>query len=104
MPLYEYKCKKCGKVFEKLQILSAKPVTVHENCGGAVEKLVSTSAFNFKGTGWYATDYAKGARDKTPQSTTGKEDSKADGKPEKPKPAPVATESTPAKPAEGAKS
>ena len=100
MPLYEYKCKKCGKVFEKLQGLSAKPVTVHENCGGAVEKLVSTSAFQFKGTGWYATDYAKGKRDKTPLPTTGKDD----GKTEKPKPAPVATESTPAKPADGAKS
>ena len=100
MPLYEYKCKKCGKVFEKLQRLSARPVTVHENCGGAVEKLVSTSAFQFKGTGWYATDYAKGARDKTPPPKTGKDDGKA----EQPKPAPVTTESTPAKPADSAKS
>lgn len=100
MPLYEYKCKKCGKVFEKLQRLSAKPVTIHENCGGAVEKLVSTSAFQFKGTGWYATDYAKGARGKPHPPKTDKED----GKGEKPKPAAVATESTPAKPADGAKS
>lgn len=96
MPLYEYKCKKCGKVFEKLQRLSAKPVTIHENCGGAVEKLVSTSAFQFKGTGWYATDYAKGSRSKTHPPKTGKD--------EKPKPAAVATESTTAKPADGAKS
>jgi putative FmdB family regulatory protein len=96
MPLYEYKCKKCGKVFEKLQRLSAKPVTVHENCGGAVEKLVSTSAFQFKGTGWYATDYAKGSRSKTHAPKTGTA--------EKPKPAAVASESTPAKPADGAKS
>jgi putative FmdB family regulatory protein len=101
MPLYEYKCKKCGKVFEKLQRLSAKPVAVHENCGGAVERLVSTSAFHFKGTGWYATDYAKGSKGKSPASKTGTDDSRA----EKPKPAAVATESTPAaKPADGAKS
>jgi putative FmdB family regulatory protein len=100
MPLYEYKCKKCGKVFEKLQRLAAKPVAVHENCGGPVERLVSTSAFHFKGTGWYATDYAKGSKGKSHPPKTGKED----GKTEKPAPAPVATESTPAKPADSAKS
>jgi putative FmdB family regulatory protein len=59
MPLYEYRCKKCGKTFEILQRLSDAPLTVHKQCGGSVEKLVSTSAFHFKGTGWYATDYAK---------------------------------------------
>jgi putative FmdB family regulatory protein len=101
MPLYEYKCKRCGKIFEKLQRLSAKPIAVHENCGGAVERLVSTSAFHFKGTGWYATDYAKGSRDKSGPQKTGKDD----GKPETPKPAPVTTGSTAAsKPADGAKS
>jgi putative FmdB family regulatory protein len=99
MPLYEYKCKKCGKVFEKLQRLSAKPVTVHENCGGSVDKLVSTSAFQFKGTGWYATDYAKVSRSKTHPPKTGKDDGTA----EKPKPAAVAKESAPAKPADSAK-
>jgi putative FmdB family regulatory protein len=59
MPLYEYHCKKCGKTFEILQKMADPPLTVHKQCGGAVEKLISTSAFHFKGTGWYATDYAK---------------------------------------------
>lgn len=60
MPLYEYKCLKCGAVFEVLQrSTSSKPLTTHKDCGGPVERLVSTSAFHFKGTGWYATDYAK---------------------------------------------
>ena len=59
MPLYEYHCKKCGKTFEILQKMSDLPLTVHKQCGGPVEKLVSASAFHFKGTGWYATDYGK---------------------------------------------
>ena len=59
MPLYEYRCKKCGKTFEILQKISDVQLTVHKQCGGALEKLVSPSAFHFKGTGWYATDYAK---------------------------------------------
>ena len=100
MPLYEYRCKKCGKVLEKLQRLSAKPLTVHESCGGALERLVSTSAFQFKGSGWYATDYAKGLRGKPASPTTGTDD----GKGEKPKPAAVKTESTPAKPADSSAS
>ena len=59
MPLYEYKCGSCGEVFEVLQRFSDDPLTVHATCGGPVERLVSTSAFQFKGTGWYVTDYAR---------------------------------------------
>jgi putative FmdB family regulatory protein len=59
MPLYEYKCSQCGQVYEVLQKFADKPLTVHEGCGGAVERLISTSAFQFKGTGFYITDYAK---------------------------------------------
>ena len=59
MPLYEYKCHSCGKTFEVIQKFSDEPVTVHAGCGGEVEKLVSAPAFHLKGTGWYATDYAK---------------------------------------------
>ncbi len=58
MPLYEYKCEKCGGVFEVRQNFSDQPVAVHADCGGRVERLISTSAFNFKGSGWYVTDYA----------------------------------------------
>lgn len=59
MPLYEYQCGKCGSVFEVMQKFSDDPVAVHENCGGAVERLISAPALQFKGAGWYVTDYAK---------------------------------------------
>lgn len=59
MPLYEYKCKKCGHVFEKIQKFSDKPIKKCPECGGAVEQLLSAPAVQFKGSGWYVTDYAK---------------------------------------------
>ena len=59
MPLYEYQCKKCGHKFEKIQLFSDKPIKKCPECGGAVEKLISRSAVQFKGSGWYVTDYAK---------------------------------------------
>jgi putative FmdB family regulatory protein len=59
MPLYEYKCDRCGNVFELIQKFSDAPLEQHENCGGHLEKLLSTSALQFKGTGWYVTDYAR---------------------------------------------
>jgi putative FmdB family regulatory protein len=73
MPLYEYKCHSCGKTFEVLQKFSDEPVKVHEECGGEVERLISRSAFQLKGSGWYATDYAKsnggsGAKDESKPS------------------------------------
>ena len=60
MPVYEYRCSKCGNVFERLQRFSDPELTVHDECGGPVEKLISRSGFHLKGSGWYATDYAKG--------------------------------------------
>src|SRR5260370_42085041 len=60
MPLYEYKCSSCGQVFEIIQRFSDTPLTVHETCGGAVERLISTSALQFKGSGWDVNDYGKG--------------------------------------------
>lgn len=59
MPLYEYRCRTCGAVFEVLQKFSDTPLTEHEGCGGSVEKLISPAALQFKGTGWYVTDYAR---------------------------------------------
>ncbi len=59
MPLYEYLCKKCGHRFEKLRMFSDKPFKKCPECGGAVEQLISASSVQFKGSGWYATDYAK---------------------------------------------
>jgi putative FmdB family regulatory protein len=59
MPLYEYKCRSCGAVFEVMQKFSDRPLRLHENCGGELQRLISPSALRFKGTGWYVTDYAK---------------------------------------------
>ena len=59
MPIYEYACKKCGKTIEVIQKFSDSPLRKHEKCGGALTKLISASGFQFKGTGWYVTDYAK---------------------------------------------
>lgn len=59
MPLYEYQCNDCGKTFEVIQKFSDEPLTVHPECGGAVRRLLSSPALQFKGTGWYITDYAK---------------------------------------------
>ncbi len=87
MPLYEYKCHQCGKHFDVLQKFSDEPLKTHEECGGALERLVSASAFNFKGTGWYVTDYAKSnssipshGEGKGGEKSEGKSDSKSDSK------------------------
>ena len=60
MPLYEYKCDNCGEVFEVMQKFSDEPLTAHPKCGGPVHRLLSAPALQFKGSGWYVTDYAKG--------------------------------------------
>ena len=59
MPIYEYSCKKCGKTIEVIQKMSDKPLKTHAGCGGKLTKLISASGFQFKGTGWYVTDYAR---------------------------------------------
>src|ERR1700741_860287 len=59
MPLYEYECKKCGHRFEKIQKFSDKMVKKCPECGGQVEQMISAPAVQFKGSGWYVTDYAK---------------------------------------------
>ena len=59
MPLYEYECKKCGHRFEKIQKFSDAMVKKCPECGGKVEQMISAPAVQFKGSGWYVTDYAK---------------------------------------------
>ena len=59
MPIYEYRCKKCGSHFEKRQSVSEEPLKVCEHCEGELEKQWSLSGFSFKGEGWYVTDYSK---------------------------------------------
>lgn len=58
MPIYEYQCKECGSHIEKRQSVSEEPLKTCEKCGGALEKQWSLSGFQFKGEGWYVTDYA----------------------------------------------
>jgi putative FmdB family regulatory protein len=59
MPLYEYQCEACSHRFERIQKFSDPPVEVCPTCGGPVRKLISSPAIQFKGSGWYITDYAK---------------------------------------------
>jgi putative FmdB family regulatory protein len=58
MPIYEYKCRKCGKQFEAFQGITEPELKNCKFCKGKVHKLVSLSSFSLKGSGWYATDYA----------------------------------------------
>ena len=65
MPLYEYECVKCGRRTEKIEPVSGPHLKKCPHCGGRVERAVSAPAIQFKGTGWYVTDYAgkSGAKD-----------------------------------------
>jgi putative FmdB family regulatory protein len=64
VPLYEYQCKKCKHKFEKIQKFSDRPIRKCPECGGPVEKIQHAPAVQFKGTGWYVTDYG-GKSDKS---------------------------------------
>lgn len=67
MPIYEYKCKDCGAHFERRQSVTEEPLKICEKCSGTLEKQWSLSGFQFKGGGWYVTDYAG----KTAKATDG---------------------------------
>src|SRR5208282_5418348 len=79
MPLYEYECKKCGHRFEKIQKFSDRMVKKCPECGGLVEQMISAPAVQFKGSGWYVTDYAKKpSQGSTSSGDTGSKDKKDD--------------------------
>ena len=78
MPLYEYECEKCGHRFEKIQKFSDKMVKKCPECGGKVEQMISAPAVQFKGSGWYVTDYAK--KSQAPSSDGGSAESKKEDK------------------------
>jgi putative FmdB family regulatory protein len=59
LPLYEYACTECGQHIEKIQKFSDSPLTKCEKCGGKLKRLLSSAAIQFKGSGWYVTDYAR---------------------------------------------
>ena len=89
MPLYEYQCKKCGHRFERIQRFSDPLVKKCPDCGGKVEQLLSAPAVQFKGSGWYVTDYAKksGASASSSESGSKSESAKdsSESKDKKPK-------------------
>jgi putative FmdB family regulatory protein len=62
MPLYEYQCDACGHRFEVIQKFSDPPVATCQRCSGSVRKLLSSPAIQFKGSGWYITDYARAGK------------------------------------------
>ena len=89
MPLYEYQCDACGHRFEVIQKFSDAPLESCDKCGGAVRKLLSSPAIQFKGSGWYITDYARAGKSDSGASKDGgsaggdaKTDTKSDTKSE----------------------
>ena len=70
MPLYEYQCKKCHHRFERIQKFSDPHVKKCPDCGGPVEQVLSAPAVQFKGSGWYVTDYAKRSSGSTASSSS----------------------------------
>ncbi|HUY80734.1 MAG TPA: zinc ribbon domain-containing protein [Acidobacteriaceae bacterium] len=91
MPLYEYRCKQCGHQFEKIQSFSAPDEKECPACKGELERLISAPAIQFKGSGWYVTDYARKGGSKSASSSESGKESSGDSKP--------AASSTEAKPA-----
>ncbi|NOZ78858.1 MAG: zinc ribbon domain-containing protein [Acidobacteria bacterium] len=86
MPLYEYECRQCGKHFERIEHASAPPLKDCPLCGGELKRLLGVPALQFKGSGWYVTDYGKGnGRDdahEKPSSGHEKPSAPASSKPE----------------------
>ena len=92
MPIYEYQCQNCGRHVEKRQSVTEEPLTECEKCGGRLEKQWSLSGFQFKGEGWYVTDYAakkggmKTSTDKESSATESTTSSDSASKPKSDKP------------------
>ncbi|HEU4890912.1 MAG TPA: FmdB family zinc ribbon protein [Vicinamibacterales bacterium] len=80
MPLYEYQCDACNHRFERIQKFSDPPVEVCPACGGSVRKLISSPAIQFKGSGWYITDYAKKPAGDGAKSASSESSSTSDSK------------------------
>jgi putative FmdB family regulatory protein len=81
MPLYEYECKKCHQRFERIQKFSDPHVKKCPKCGGPIEQVISAPAVQFKGSGWYVTDYAKkSSAGSSSSSSNGDSASKSEGK------------------------
>jgi putative FmdB family regulatory protein len=81
LPLYPYRCTKCGYRFEKIQSFDSAPETECPKCGGALERPLTAPGLQFKGAGWYVTDYASKSGGSSTESSTAEAKGAADGKP-----------------------
>jgi putative FmdB family regulatory protein len=81
MPLYEYRCTSCGERTEALQHLGASPLTVCSRCGGALAKMFSAPALQFKGSGFYVNDYGRGSAGKQSNETAKASETSSASKP-----------------------
>ena len=79
MPLYDYQCHQCGETFEVRQKFADAVLKVHEACGGELERLISLPALQFKGTGWYITDYGRNGK-KPAGASNGSSETKSESK------------------------
>ncbi|HWF88335.1 MAG TPA: FmdB family zinc ribbon protein [Pyrinomonadaceae bacterium] len=104
MPIYEYECRKCGAHVEAFQKVSDKPLTKCLKCGGKLEKKISAPAIQFKGSGWYVTDYAgkttKNEKSES-ESTTDSKSEKADKKSKESSPSKTSDKPSPPKASTG---
>jgi putative FmdB family regulatory protein len=105
MPIYEYECEACGNRFEQIQKFSDSPIEVCPKCGQRqVRKLLSSPAFQFKGSGWYVTDYARKGGEGSESSKSGEAgDAKTDAKGKAEKTPAAAGSSEPSSAAAGSK-
>ena len=86
MPLYEYRCQDCGQISEAIQKFSDSPLETCQSCGGTLERLLSAPAIQFKGSGFYITDYARtgssgnGSKSESPAAPAKTESTPSSGK------------------------
>lgn len=102
MPLYEYQCQECGEQTEVVRRFDDAPLTICSTCGGALKKLISAPAIQFKGSGFYLTDYGRSGSAAASKSTAGESGPSGDAgkssesnKPGESKPAASGSTSTP---------
>ena len=78
MPLYEYQCTKCKRRTEKIESMNGPHLKKCPHCGAKVEQMLTAPAIQFKGTGWYVTDYGKGGKSPSTNGSNGKSESKSE--------------------------
>jgi len=94
LPLYEYQCKKCHSLTERIQKFSDPPLTTCPHCGGELEQLLSAPAVQFKGSGWYVTDYARKSSKSGNGSAASSSENKSEGSKSEASPASEKSSST----------